>query len=315
MTEELQVVEQNTKVEALKTLAQVKGFVIYSFNNEEQAAQTVQALTEETLKDKMFKPCGTYDQFKSGYAQFNGEGDNFTLSVKGSTMFQIATQEKKPHAATVKKLCKAKEKEYLLSTGLEKLDSEAKAEIKFEVVESLIPETEPNAPETTLLWVTGKHLVVGCATYKKAEEYVSVVRGTVGSCPVQPIEVVKEVQDELTNMLAKDYCEQLVLMDLVHLENPNEKGLIKFERDSLYDVEKKKHLLDGYVVQKMQISNEERCTFTLNKDFEFSGVKLSKDVLCGMKDIAATIVTVAEINSTIKEVVEVFGGELEESLE
>lgn len=300
--------------EALKTLAKVKGFVVYSFENQEQAQQTVDALTEETLNEKMFKPCGKFDQFKSGYAQFQGEGDNYLLNVKGSTMFQITTQEKRPHAATVKKLCRAKEEEYLLSTGLEKVASEAKAEIKFEVIEGLISETEPNEPETTLLWVTGKYLVVGCATYKKAEDYVAVVRGSIGSCPVQPVEVAKDVQDELTNMLAKSYAEQIILMDLVHLENPNEKGIIKFEKESAYEIEKKQHLLDGYVVNKMQMSNEELCTFTLNKNFEFSGVKISKEVLSGMIDIAATIVTVAEINATIKEVIGIFG-EVEESVE
>lgn len=297
--------------EALKTLAPVKGFVIYTFEDKEQANQTLEALTEDVLNEKMFKPCGKYDAIKSGYAQFNGEGDSYLLNVKGSTMLQIAVQKKVPHAATVKKLCKAKEKQYCLANGVEKVDKDTKADIKLAVIESLIPSTDANEPETTLLWVTGKYLVVGCATYKKAEDYVSVVRGTIGSCPVTPIEVAKDVQEQLTKMLSDDYCENIVLMDSVSLESNEEKGIIQFQKSSLYDIEKKKHLTDGYIVNKMQLSNEERCTFTVNKDFEFSGVKISKSVLAGTQDIGAVIVTVSEVNETINEMLDIFGGEVE----
>jgi len=310
--------EVNTQVEVVesteiqKAIAKLGGFVVYEFPSQAIADSIKVTLTEGLLLEQKFVPCGKFDQVKKGFMAFSGEGDNMLLSVKGSTMFQVTTQETKPHAAKVKKECRIAEAKYKLDNGIEKLDSETKGIIKLTVIESLIPETTPNDPVTTLLWLTGNKLIVGVPTYSKAEDFVDVVRFATDSCPVKPIEVVDDVQENLTTLLEKQYCENIVLMDLVHLEHAAAKGIVKFEKTSIYDIEYKKHLQEGCVVSKMQMSNEERCTFTLNKDFECSGVKIAKDVLSSTKDLGALIITVDEINNTVKELVEVFGGEVNE---
>jgi len=316
--------EQNTNVEntvetneieateVLQAISQVNGFVTYKFPSQEVADSVKASLTEDVLLKHVFKLCGTFDAVKKGFVAFQGEGDNMLLQGASSTMFQVMTQKKVPHPALVKKNCKIAEAKYKVDNAIEKLDSDTKKIIKMEVVEALIPTTTANEPESVLLWLTGDMLIVGTSTYKKAEDYIDMVRFAVDTCPVQSLEFETEVQDTLTKLLSTQYCENIVMMDLVHLEHPTEKGIVKFEKASLYDIECKKHLQEDCVVNKIQLSNEERCTFTLNKDFECSGVKIAKDVLSGTKDLGALIITVDEINGTVKELVEVFGGEVNE---
>lgn len=307
--------EQNTQVEVVETteiqtaIAQVKGFTVYTFDSKELAQNVLSTLTEEVLSDKVFTHCGKFDAIKTGFTPFEGEGANFLLTVKGSSMFQITTQVKKPHGATIKKLCKAAEIKYKADNDVEAVDKETKDIIKMGVIEELLPTTTPEDPKTTLLWVSGKHLIVGEGSYKKSEDIVCFVRATVGSIPVEPIGVNEDVQQKLTDMLLKGYDETVVLLNLVHLTNEDSKGVIKFEKESIYDVDVKKHLDEGCLVSKMQLSYNLEMDFTLNKDFEFTGVKVDKEVLAGSADLGAMIITVDQVNKTVEEVVEVFGGE------
>lgn len=304
MVEQIQQEEQVTE----KTIASVKGFVIYEFESSEQAENVVSSLSEELLLESVFKPCGKYDAFKNGFTAFDGEGESFLLKVKGSTLLQVTNQEKKPHSATVKKLCKIDETKYMAENDLEKLDKDTKDIIKMSVIERLIPTTEPEDPVTTLLWITGSYLIVGCATYKKAEDFVATLRDVVGSCPVQPIEITCDVQDKLTEMLSKKQDDVISLMNLAHLTNEDSKGVIKFEKDSLLDAEVKKHLDDGCKVSKMQLTKDYECDFTLDKEFQFSGVKIDKDILSGSKGLGSLILTVDEVNKAVDEVVKLFNG-------
>lgn len=303
MTEQIQQEEQ--VIEVVQDLATVEGFVIYTFDNNEQVEQVLLALTEEVLGENTFKPCGKYDQFKSGFTPFTDEGADYLLKVKGSTMFQVTTQVKKPHGATVKKLCKAKELAFMKENDLDKVDKEAKDLIKLSVIESLIPDTVAEDPKTTLVWITEDYLIVGEPSYKKAEEFVATVRDVIGSCPVKPLEVV-DVSKKLTTMLKDGYDETLALLNLAHLVNEDTKAVIKFEKERLLDAEVKRHIEDGFVVSKMQMTLDYETDFTINDEFEFSGVRVSKDVLSGSKDIGAMIIVVDEINKVVAECVKVF---------
>lgn len=309
MTDQETTVEE---VEVLKTLSKVQGFVIYSFESKEVADSTLATLTEESMLEAAFKPCGDYDQIKRGTASFDGEDNNFLLSAANSTLMQITIQEKRPHGATVKKQCKAAEAKYKLDNGVEVVDKETKLLIKDTIVQGLLPSTTPEDPKTTLLWFYGKYLIVGIPSYNKAEDYISTVRFISGSCPVEPVKVQEDVVDKLTDMLKTRYQDKMELLNLVHLSNENSKGLVKFEKESLYQVEYKTHLEDGCTVDKMQVTYDYVVDYTLNKDFEFSGIKIDKDVLNGSKDIGALIVTVGFVNQAIDEVIKVFGGEVEE---
>ena len=323
MTEVNTQVENTVEVEATeiqKSIAEVKGFVVYKFPNKEQTEQVLSTLTEEVLLDSVFKPCGKYDAMKSGFTPFKSEDTNFLLKVKGSVMFQVSTQEKKPHTPTVKKLCKIEEAKYKLENDIEKLDKDAKAIIKMSVIEGLLPTTTPEDPKTTLLWVTGEYLIVGNPTYKKSEEFVATLRQAVGSCPVEPIEVVEDVSEQLTFMLETRLNDTIALLNLVHLGKEGSKAVIKFEKEDLlggelgsngkkvYDVEVKPHLKEDFKVSKMQLTKDFEIDFTLNDEFEFSGIKVDKEVLSGSKDLGALIITVDEVNKAVDSVVKVFGG-------
>ncbi len=287
-------------------LASLKGFVVYQFSVENAVEGCLNNLTEETLLDNVFRGCGKYDQEKLGFSPFSGEGDNFLLTTNGSTLFQVTKQVKRPHGATVKRKCKETEDKFKKENELETLDKDQKALIKETVVRSLLPETEPNEPVTTLVWIKDDKLIVGVPNYNKAEELVGEVRSALGNCPVEPLEVGADVAMKLTEMLQTHYEDTLVLQNLVHLEHEQMIGVIKYEKECLYNVDASKHLKDGFTVSKMQMSYDLIVDFTLNTDLEFSGVKADKEFLQKSVDIGALIITVGGVNQAVAEVIEVF---------
>ncbi|MCP4985257.1 MAG: recombination-associated protein RdgC [Colwellia sp.] len=287
-------------------LAKLNSFVVYQFQVEEDSESCLNNLTEEVLLENVFKPCGSIDQFKVGFSPFVGEGSNFILKTNGSTLFQITSQEKKPHGALVKRKCKEAEAKFMKENELEKLDKEQKALIKDTVVRSLLPETSPEDPKTALVWIKDDKLIVGAGTYNKAEEFVCLIRSVLGSCPVEPLQVEADVADKMTSMLDKGYDETIVLQNLVHLNHEQRKGVVKYEKEDIYSVDPSKHLKEGFKVSKMQMSYDLLVDFTLDTELQFTQVKSDKDFLQNSKDIAALIITVGGINQLVNEVVKVF---------
>lgn len=297
-------------VEIQSAIAQVKGFVVYKFESKEIAHNVLETITEDVLSSNPFKPCGKCDQFKTGFTPFTGEGDNYILQTKGVTAFQVTEQYKKPKTITVKRKCKVEEAKYMKEHDVEKLDKESKDIIKMSVIENLLPTTDADEEKTTLMWVVGDSLIVGSPTYKKAEELVATVRNIIGSLPITPLDSEVDVAQKLTELLSKNYNEVLFLgkkVELAH-SDPSNKGVITFAKESLYYAEVGKHIKEGCLVNKIQMSNDDLITFTLNTSLEFSGTKVNKDVLAGAKDLGAMIVTIDEINRCVMEVVDVLRG-------
>mgnify|MGYP003651421304 CR=1 FL=1 len=122
-----------------------------------------------------------------------------------------------------------------------------------------------------------------------------------------PLEVGVDVSEKLTEMLSKNYNESLVLLNLAHLSDEEGKSVVKFEKGDLYDADCKGHIKEGFKVKKMQLSLDFDIDFTVNDELEFTGIKVSKDVLAGTADLGALIMMVSEINKVVDEVVGVFG--------
>lgn len=308
------MVEQNTvseevveAAESVKANANIKGCVVYKFENEEEANLVALLLTEELLANNPFKECGKYDQYQTGFTQFLGEGNSYLLKTSNIVAFQVTEQYKKPKAITVKRKCKVAEANYMKDNNVDKIDKESKDIIKQTVIEGLLPTTDPDEEKTYAVWISGDMIIVGAPTYKKGEDIVATIREVVGSLPVKPLTVCVDVASALTHLLSVGYDEKLMLGSKVELtdEDPANKGVIVFSKESLYNAEVAKHLKEGFLVNKMQMSNDDLIDFTINTDLEMSGLTVNKDVLCGAKDLAALLITINEVGRCVKEVVTV----------
>ena len=285
--------------------AQIKGSNVYKFVDLEVAKNIVKLLTEDTLSSKQFKECGDYDSLKVGFTPF--VEDSYLLETKGSVAFQVTSQKKTPKSSQVKALCKEKEKVYMEENGLEDLDKETKDEIKRLVVESLLPSTFPDEPVTVVMWITENTLMVGTPSSKKAEELISFVRGVIGTLPVTPLAVKEDVTQKLTDMVSVGYSETITLGNKVELIG-EEGETITFAKCDVSMADTETHIDNGAMVSKLGMEHDGAMKFVLNTDLEISAIKVNKDILMGSKDIGALIVTMDEVNLTVKGIVELFGG-------
>ncbi len=284
--------------------AQVKAFVVYQFENETIAQNVLASLTEEKLSDKVFEECGEWDSLKVGFTTFTNE--NFILESGSDTVVQVTSQQKKPKASEVKRRCKKAEQALMEDTGLEELSKDQKEDIKALITQEMLPETPADEEVTNLVWFTGDKLIVGVGTYKKAEEIISFLRTTIDSVPVTPLEVESDVSAKLTKLVEKKDDDIISLGEKV--EMITEDGVkIVFSKGSVYDAETDKHIKDGAVVTKL-MCEVDGVTFVIDTELQFTAVKIDRDILCGAKDEAANIVTMAEVDRVVKEVIEFFGG-------
>jgi recombination associated protein RdgC len=286
------------------TTAKLAGFTAYTLEDTEIATNVLATITEEVLAEKVFTECDLHDSLKVGFSPFTD--GSFILQNGASTAVQITTQAKKPKPSEVKRRCKKAENFLIKETGAEELTKEQKDDIKFKVVQDLLPETPADDEVTTLVWFTGAKVIVGAQSYKKGEELLSFLRMSIGSLPVFPLKVDKDVSATLTTMVDSEYCEDIALGEKVELET-EEGAKITFAKGSVYDQDTDKHIKLGAVVTKLMLECD-GVVFTINDKLEASGLKVSKDIVGKEKDEAANIIAMPEINRCVEGLVKVFGG-------
>jgi recombination associated protein RdgC len=283
----------------------VKGFTVFKFEDKEVAQNVLSTITEDVLSDREFVECGKHDALKQGYTSFTD--GSFILNNGASTAVNITTQTKKVKKSELDRRCKKAEKSWMQEHGEEVVPKDVKEDFKFTITQEMLPETPADKEVTSLLWITGDKLIVGVPTFKKAEDLISFLRMTIGSLPVEPVEVVEDIPAKLTSLVEKEYCEDIVLAEKVEMVT-EEGAKIVFSKGSVYDQDTLKHIKDGATVTKLMLECD-GVTFVLNDKLEASGLKVDKDILCGGKDEAADIITMSEIDRVVKGVVDLFGGE------
>ena len=292
---------------------QIKGLVQYIFKDTATTNEFIKTLTQEALEVQEFSTCSESQAFSFGFTPFTDGG--FTLESKEGLLFQVTTQYKKPKASQVKHLCKQKEKEFMETNLVEKIDSDTKAIIKEDVIKSLLPTTFPDDPQTVLMWIKGNVLTVSSASYKKAEELISEIRNYLGSFAVIPLKTIKDPLDVMAEMVLTKYNETITLGTQVELEPVEEGATMKFSKELVSNMDISKHIetkIDGVMteisfVTKLELDYE-GSVFKINDKLEYTGVKVSKEFTTGSKDEAAMLISIGEINSATEEVVKLMGG-------
>ncbi len=288
------------------TDVKIAGAVQYQFTEGNTSEASLANLTNEALSQRIFTPCGDHDARKVGFTPFS-EGE-FILETVNYKAVMITEQTKKPNSAEVNRRCKKKEAEYIVENNLEegKVDKETKDLIKLAIIESMLPETSAGKEVTTLVWIHGDNVTVGCPSYNKAEDMVDMLRLAVGTLPVEVLDI-KDVSETLTDHVKKGYDDRMYFWDKVEMVT-EDKGVVKLEKGSVYQALTKPYLDKGAFVVKLQYQYDGAIIFTLNDKLELSGIKVDKDVLCNAKDLGAAVVTMDELIKVFNEIKKVFGG-------
>ncbi len=277
---------------------------------------------EKQLDAFTFSPCGSQDMSKTGWVPPMGNrSDALTHENKGQIVICARKEEKILPSPVVKQALEAKI-DKLESEQSRKLKKTEKDSLKDEVLHSLLPRAFSRFSQTYLWIDTVNNLImVDCASAKKAEDTLALLRKSLGSLPVVPLTLENPIELTLTQWVRSgDLPAGFALMDEAELKALLEDGgVIRCKKQDLVCDEIANHIEAGKVVTKLALDWQERIQFVLADDGSVKRLKFSDTLRDQNDDIdredfaqrfdADFILMTSELAALTSNMVEALGGE------
>lgn len=298
-----------------------KNILVYRLNKE--IALSMDEL-EQQLASLTFTPCSSQDMTRTGWVSPMGDRGEALIHVAGKQVMICARKEDKILPATVIKNALQDKVEKLEGEQGRKLKKTEKATLKDEVVHTLLPRAFSKFSQTFIWLDLEKQLViVDSSSAKRAEDNLALLRKTLGSLPVVPLNFNESVELKMTEWVRSgELPAGFTLMDEAELKAVlDEGGVIRCKKQELVSDEIATHIEAGKFVTKLSVDWEDRLQFMLCDDGSIKRIKFSETLREQNDDIdkadfaqrfdADFILMTGELSALIERVTEVLGGEAE----
>jgi recombination associated protein RdgC len=283
-------------------------------------------LDEDTLPgylDKMaFKGCGAQELSTLGWVPPMGDlSDQFLHTDSGMFLLTTRREERIMPAGVIKDAVEDKVLQ-IEKREERKVGRKQKMEIREDLIFSMMPRAFTRSSRIQGLIIPDQNLlVIDSANRNKAEEWVSLLRKTLGKLSVKPVEVKKSASGLLTAWLSGNLPlpASIVPGDECELQSPREeRSVIICRRQDLDGEEIKSHLKAGKLVTRMAIEWNQSLSFVVNEAIEikklrFGDIVMEQAVSDGYTDKAAEFdaqfnMMALELSRFLPALWEVFGG-------
>lgn len=298
-----------------------KNILVYRLNKE--IALSMDEL-EQQLASLAFTPCSSQDMTRTGWVSPMGDRGEALIHVTGKQVMMCARKEDKILPATVIKQALQDKVEKLEGEQGRKLKKTEKATLKDEVVHTLLPRAFSKFSQT-FIWLDleKKLVIVDSGSAKRAEDNLALLRKTLGSLPVVPLNFNESVELKMTEWVRSgELPAGFTLMDEAELKAVlDEGGVIRCKKQELVSDEIATHIEAGKFVTKLSVDWEDRLQFMLCDDGSIKRIKFSETLREQNDDIdkadfaqrfdADFVLMTGELSALIERVTEVLGGEAE----
>ncbi|PKH01441.1 recombination-associated protein RdgC [Psychromonas sp. MB-3u-54] len=296
-----------------------KNLQVYRFTRPlEQDVDTL----ERNLEEFKFNPCGSQDISKLGWVFPMGKsGSMYTHLANKQILICLKKEEKMLPAGVIKDQLNERVEAIELEQG-RALKKKEKDSLKEEIVMQLLPRAFSRTSQT-FAWIDPEAdmLYVDASSTRKAEELISLLRKTLGSLPVVPIQLKNQADVIMTDWLNEgNIPANFALEDEAELCSALEGGgIIRCKQQDLLSDEIKNHLSADKFVTKLALCWADSISFIIGEEFALKRIKfadvlqeqnedIDKDDFAARFDADFALMT-GEIKQLIPAVLEAFGGE------
>lgn len=290
----------------------------------EPVALSPEAL-EERLEQQRARPCGRFELVTHGWTPPLGRHGERLVHVGGSGRIMLCArkEEKVLPAAVIKEELEARVDAMEREQGRPVRRKEQRA-LRETVVEELLPRAFTRAvPTFGYIDPQRGWLLVDAAAARRAEEFVMLLRQSLGGAALTPLLTAEPPGSVMTRWLTEGVAEQgFELADECELREPGEQGgVMRCRHQDLTAEEIRVHLDAGKRAARLALEWSERVACVVDEELGIKRVRFLEGVLeqtdtehydvddyVGRFDADFTI-TAAELDEFLHALLRAFGGE------
>ncbi len=236
----------------------------------------------EKLSERCFRSIGKLEFAFTGWSEPLGdEGTQLVHSSGACLMICSRKEEKILPAAAIRELLDVRTREIEEEEG-RKVKGKEKQRLKDEVLLDMLPLAfSKNSRDYAYIDTRHGWMVIDSPNMNKAEEFISLLRETLGSFPVVPISVANDPETIMTDWLVSNSSPaDFGIDDEAELRDPEaDGGIVKIRRQDLSSTEISVHLEAGKKVTQLALTFDDRISFVLNEQLQLKRIRFADNVL------------------------------------
>ena len=243
----------------------------------------------DALQEKTFSPCSGLDTHRIGWTTPLGKfSDQLVHETNGRLMVCMRREDRLLPASVVREAVEEKA-EAIEVAEARKVGRKEKSQIKEEVTVDLLPRAFTRSQLFfAYIDVQNDWVIVDAATANKAEEILGLLRESLGSLRVKPLQVNQAPTSCMTDWIVNDAPIDFEVSDECELKEPVEKGgVIRIRGVDLASDEVQQHVKSGKQVSKLAFEWQQRLSCVLSEDLSVKRLKFLDLVLDELSDTDA----------------------------
>jgi recombination associated protein RdgC len=233
---------------------------------------------EQQLEAQLFKPCGQQEPSRLGWVSPLGRKGNSLMHVcNGHILLCARKQERLLPANVVKEELEEKIHAIEEKEG-RKIYSKERSSMRDEITFELLPRAFTRSQSIMAYIDVQRNLImINCASASKAEEFLNLLRESIGSLPVVPFSIEQNLSTLLTDWLSNDPPMPFSIGSDCELQDgKDEKNRIRCKNQELSAEEITSHLEAGKHVIQLALQWHDRISFLLQNDLTIKRIKFEE---------------------------------------